>query len=148
MSGEPKNPSLIKEIISKTLQTLIAALLVFVASPFLRWIWDDAAKAVIPQMPQPVILSLLVIPSLLCCALAAWVWNLKSKTRLLKRFAPDKEWVGAYRNKAGDPFCGICLNKDGSVVPLIWAGEDLGCVTCKALIHKYDPNRKFGALVG
>ena len=72
-----------------------------------------------------------------CLGLLAWALILQSKRLLWRRYAPDLEWLGAYKNKVtGERVCGICLKKDCIAIPLIADGADFACAACKQAIGK------------
>lgn len=130
-----------REIIIAALGAALGAVLGFVSSPFLREIWDYAADTVLPQLSPRARLSLVATLAIICLVLLVWVWVLESRRLLMRKFEPDKIWLGAYKNKkSGEMICGICLGKDGKVIPLTDLGGDFKCGACgESILRKESP---------
>ncbi len=99
-----------KKTTERALLPLLTALLGFVASPFLRGLWDWCADVALPQFSKQQKLSLLATLSMLCLAEASWIYRLRKKGVLNREYTPDLEWPGTYRHLKNRAVhvCGVC----------------------------------------
>lgn len=107
-----------KKIIETILPTSLAALLGFVASPFLGEIWDFAADTFLPRLSNRGHLSLLATLTILCLALATLLYFSTSHKRLLRQYSHDEKSGISRHRKNGTLVCTSCLHKDYLESPL------------------------------
>ena len=121
-----------KKIIETILPTSLAALLGFVASPFLREIWDFAADIFLPRLSNRGHLSLLATLTIICLALGTLLYFSTSHKRLLRQYSHDEKSGVSRHRKNGTLVCTSCLRKDYLESPLkvgdgVWFCQVVSC---------------------
>ena len=98
-----------KQRIEVALLPALTGLLGFVASPFLRGVWDWCANVALPALTKPQQLSLVALLSILCLALAALLYRASSKQFLIRKYQHLENrgfWVHRQTKRR---VCGNCL---------------------------------------
>jgi hypothetical protein len=108
-----------KKTITAALSTILPALLGFVASPFLRGLWDFAADIGLPKLSPQQQLSLLATLSILCLLLGGGLYRCSSKRLLVRQYKVDESQRFYVHRRTGQRVCGDCLLTDGIASPLI-----------------------------
>src|SRR5260221_12115977 len=100
-----------KKIIEPVLLPSLTLLIGFVASPFLKGLWDYAANSVLPELSPQARLSLMATLAIICLGQGAWIVFILIG-RSAKRWKRNYKFVieeGYYQhNKTSALICGHC----------------------------------------